>query len=313
MTRAKLLINLLLSIMIISCASTSDRHREGSNIGQATDISVNDEIKMTQEILPQMRKEYPPVQDQALQSYISKLGNRLVQASTLAGNPYNYTFTVVDVNYVNAFALPAGTVFVTAPLIALASNEAELAGVIGHEIGHVIARHSAERMDQQKKGQTKSILYTVGGGLLGGAAGYGAGKLLCPKDDKICLAKAAGVGIAAGAGGSLLIQKYSFMKNSREDEMEADRIGFKIATRAGYSKDHIGKFYEKLLQMEQQHKGENSPFMRALSDAMSTHPPSQERVNQMNQMAASSAHLGSGTVNTNEFSVAQYRVQRLKK
>ncbi len=73
----------------------------------------------------------------------------------LRGNPDNYHVTVVDVATVNAFALPAGQVFVTAPLIALAASEAELAGVIGHEVGHVMARHTAERMYVREKEQNK--------------------------------------------------------------------------------------------------------------------------------------------------------------
>lgn len=299
-------------IFLSSCATTSDRYREGDNRGQATDITVQDEIKMTREILPEMRKQYPPVRDPALQAYVSSIGRKLVRASNLEGRPYHYNFTVVDVGYVNAFALPAGTVFVTAPLIAMANSEAELAGVIGHEIGHIMARHTAERMDRQKKGRTKSILYSVFGGIAGGAAGYGAGKLLCKKGDKKCLAKATLAGGAVGVGGSLLIQKYRFMQNSQEDEMEADRIGFKIATKAGYSKDHVGKFYENLLKMEKQHGGnKNSGFMKSLADAMSTHPPSENRVRQMNQMAAGAPGSGRATVSTRGFTSAKRKVALL--
>jgi len=284
----KTILFLVLLALIISCApTTSSRYREGDNIGQQTGMTVQDERRLTQEALPEMRKEYPPAKNPELQKYISNLGMKIVRANNLEGNPYHYNFTVVDVEYVNAFALPAGTVFVTAPLIAMTSNEAELAGVVGHEIGHVVARHTAERMYVMEKEQTKTWLYAAGGGLLGAAAGFGLGKLLCADGDRACLAKAAAIGAAAGAGGGLLVQKFKFMANSREDEMEADRLGFKYAVGAGYDKDQVGKFYEKLLQSEKKAKDSGSSITRSLADAMSTHPPSEERVKQMNEMAAS--------------------------
>jgi predicted Zn-dependent protease len=273
--------------VVISCAPTSgSRYREGDNVGQQTGMTVQDERRMTAEALPKMKADYPPAKNQELQKYVSNLGMKIANANKLEGNPYHYTFTVVDVENVNAFALPAGTIFVTAPLIAMTSNEAELAGVIGHEVGHVVARHAAERMYAMEKDQNKTWLYAAGGGVVGAAAGFGLGKLLCPEGDSGCLAKAAAIGAAAGAGGGLLVQKYKFLANSREDEMEADRIGFKLAVGAGYDKDLVGKFYEKLLQMEKGSQKSGNPITQSLADAMSTHPPSEERVKQMNEMAA---------------------------
>ena len=93
-------------------------------------------------------------------------------------------------------------------------------------------------------------------------------------------------GAAAGASGGLLIQKYKFMANSREDEMEADRIGFRTAVRAGYSQDHVGSFYAKLLKMEEARQGSGTSILQSFADALSTHPPSRERVAQMGQLAA---------------------------
>ena len=98
----------------------------------------------------------------------------------------------------------------------------------------------------------------------------------------------AAIGGVVGAGGGLLAQKYTFLVNSREDEMEADRIGFKYAVAAGYNKDQVGKFYEKLLQMEKGAGKSDGGAMKSLSDAMSTHPPSEERVRQMRELAAKS-------------------------
>ena len=261
-------------LLLSACASSAKhRYREGDNSGQKTTLSLEDERKITKEYLPKMKKEYPPIKDKNIQKYIKNLGNKIVRKNALSGRPYRYNFTVVDSKHINAFALPAGTVFVTAPLIAMADTEAELAGVLGHEIGHVKARHTAERIDYAKKEQKKSWLYGVIGGVAGGAAGYGLGKLLCKKEDKKCLREAALKGTLTGVGGGLLVQKFAFMANSREDEMEADRIGFKTSVAAGYHKDYVGNFYAKLLEMEKKIKEGQSYLAKSFADAISTHPP----------------------------------------
>lgn len=299
-------------LLLAACASTpKTRYREGDNTGQATALTVDQEKKMTQEVLPKMRKDYPPLRDPQMQRYIASLGQKIVRANGLQGKPYNYNFTVVDVNYVNAFALPAGTVFVTTPLIAMADSEAELAGVIGHEIGHIKARHSAERMFAAQKAQKKSWLYALGGGLAGAALGYGVGNLICPPKDRECLARATTYGGAAGVGGGLLIQKYGFMANSREDEMEADRIGFRTSTKAGYDKNHVGRFYAKLLKMEENRKRGGNAITAAFADALSTHPPSRERVQQMTEMAAQG--FGQGKISSEEFARVHSRAKRISK
>ncbi len=296
-------------LLMAACATAQHRGREGDNSGQSTALTVDDEKRMTQEVLPEMRKDYPALANPELQNYVRGLGSRIVRTNGLEGNPYNYNFTVVGVNQVNAFALPAGTVFVTAPLIAMAETEAELAGVIGHEVGHIKARHTAERMDKANKEQKKSWLYGAGGGILGGAVGFGLGKLLCKDGDSGCVAKAAAAGVAAGVGGGLLVQKYFFMANSREDEMEADRVGFRTAVKTNYHKDYVGTFYNKLLRMEQEHKKNNSPLLAGLNDALSTHPPSVERVNQMNEMAAQTPVAKAAITSTKDFDRAKKLAQ----
>jgi predicted Zn-dependent protease len=310
----KIYLFLFLTLFVVtSCASTSaSRHREGSNIDQKTHLTVEDEQRLTREALPKMLKDYPAADNKELQKYISALGMKIVKANNLEGNPYHYTFTVVDVPDVNAFAMPAGTIFVTAPLIALASNEAELAGVVAHEIGHVVARHTAERMYVMEQAQNKTWMYAAGGAAVGAIVGYGLGRVLCKEGDTACHAQAALLGGAAGAGGGLLAQKYTFLVNSREDEMEADRIGFKYAVAAGYDKDQVGKFYEKLLEMEKSAGRSASGIASSLSDAMSTHPPSAERVRQMNELAAQSP-AAKGITTTAEFNKAKQIAATLAK
>ncbi len=293
-----------LPVLLAGCATKTypkDQHRtrEGNNQGQQVALNPAQERKMSQEYLPQMEKEYPTIKDSYLQGYIQNLGHKITTSNKLEGRPYNYNFRIVDAKMINAFALPAGEVFVTAPLILQAKTEAELAGVVGHEIGHIQARHTAERMYQEKQNQTKNILFGLGGALLGGAAGYGIGKMLCKKTDKECLRRVSLYGALAGGAGTLLIQKFAFMANSREDEMEADRIGFKTAAKAGFNPQYIGNFYNELYKMEQKYRGGSNNVESALADAMSTHPPGKDRVNQMNSMAAQAGR--SGIISTNDF------------
>lgn len=311
--RKIILFSILLFIAVTACAPTSSsRYREGSNVGQEIRLTVQDEERLTKEALPRMQKDYPPAKNPELQNYISALGTKIVKANNLEGSPYRYTFTVVDVPSINAFAMPAGAVFVTAPLIALTESEAELAGVVSHEIGHVVARHAAERMLAMEKAQNKTWLYTAGGAVLGAAAGLGIGALVCAKDDKVCLAKAAALGGAIGAGGGLIAQQYKFLVNSQEDEMEADRVGFRLSLAAGYDKEHVGKFYERLWQMEKNAQKSANPLLKSLSDAFSTHPPSDQRVNQMKELVAQSPDR-KGTTSTPEFVKAKQTAVELQK
>ncbi len=209
MKRISVLLILLIAAVNTACAPTgSSRYREGSNVGQETRLTVADEQRLTQEALPKMLKDYPRANNSELQKYISDLGMKIVRANNLEGNPYSYSFTVVDVPNVNAFAMPAGAVFVTAPLIAMAENEAELAGVVSHEIGHVVARHTAERMYAMEKAQNKTWMYATGGAVVGAAVGYGLGAVLF--DDSSSRAKAAAIGGLLGAGGGFWPRNTAF-------------------------------------------------------------------------------------------------------
>lgn len=294
-----------LPFLVASCSSSEkSRYREGDNSGQATAMTVADEAKMTEEYLPQMMKEYPPVKNSYAQGYISNLGAKIASGNGLNGNPYNYNFTLVEAKMVNAFALPAGQVFVTTPLLKMAKTEAELAGVVGHEIGHVQARHTAERMNKAKSEQKKALIYGAIGGLIGGAGGFILGKKLCREDDRDCLQRVAAYGAIAGGAGGLLIQKFKFMANSREDEMEADRIGFKTAMNAGFHSDYVGNFYAELLKMEEQHKSGQNKLMASFADALSTHPPSRQRVAQQQELSREFAGK-SGIISSRDFKKTQ--------
>ena len=297
-----------LPLLLAACSTAPQtRYREGDNSGQSVSLSPREERRMSQQVLPRIRKDYPPIKDPEIQSYISGLGQRIVAANGLGAGPYRYTFQVVETSQVNAFALPAGPIFVTTPLIAMADTEAELVGVVGHEVGHIKARHTAERIYKMERSKNKTIATLLGGGILGGVLGYGVGKLICASNDRRCKKKALQLGVAAGAAGGALISKYGFMAHSREDELEADRIGFKTSVKAGYSKEHVGDFYEKLLAMEEQSKHKTG-IMSSLTDALSTHPPSRQRVQQMNAMVRETVGVGRGRVSSSDFDRIKARI-----
>jgi beta-barrel assembly-enhancing protease len=148
---------------------------------------------------------------------------------------------------------------------------------------------------------------------LGGAAGFVLGKKLCQEGDSGCRAKYAMYGLGGGAVGGLMIQKYGFMKNSQEDELESDRVGFRYAVKAGYDKNNVGDFYKKLLAMEKAAKKGQSSFMARLGDAMASHPPSESRVKQAEEMKRVIKENGT-IITTDEFArmkkIAQEIVSR---
>ena len=200
------------------------------------------------------RKEHPKVMAQyggsydnpELNAYVSSVGNLLVQTSELPN--LKFTFTILDSPIVNAFALPGGYIYITRGLLALAENEAEMAGVLAHEIGHVTARHTAERY-----GQTMAA----------NVAGAGLGVLLG--------------GPAAQAGstlGALLVRSYS-----RDQEFEADMLGGRYLGRAGYDTQAMAGFLSQLQahsRLEAELAGQ--PEKADSFNIMQTHPRTTERI-----------------------------------
>ncbi|PZO82103.1 MAG: peptidase M48 family protein [Micavibrio aeruginosavorus] len=186
--------------------------------------------------------------------YVSRIGQNLAKNTERAD--VTYTFTVLDSPVVNAFALPGGYVYVSRGLIALANNEAELAGVIAHEIGHVTGRHSAARTSQ-------GAVIGLGAAILSAATGSQA------------------LGQVANVGSDLYIKSYS-----RGQEMEADDLGIRYLSRAGYDPRAMATFLASLdaqTKLDQRIAGKQGGD---LPGYLSTHPVTSDRVNQANVIAA---------------------------
>jgi predicted Zn-dependent protease len=210
-------------------------------------ISEQQEIAMGQQTDAEVRSQYGVYASPALEAYVSAAGAALA-ARTQRPN-LAYHFAVLDSPVINAFAAPGGYIFVTRGLLALMTSEDELAVVVGHELGHVNARHSVKRMSEMMLAQV----------------GLAAGSAVSPT-----IAKLSG---AAGAGVQLL-----FLKFSRDDEYQADSLGIDYARRAGYDPGSMVTFFDAM-----QKNGDLSGG-RAIPGFLSTHPLTADRVREVKAM-----------------------------
>jgi len=182
-------------------------------------FSKDQDVQLGQEAAAEIEKELTLVDNPQLTAYIEGIGKRLAAAPEAEGYPY--TFQVVNDEAINAFALPGGPTYVNTGLILAAENEAQLAGVMGHEISHVALRHGTK---QASRGQLFSLGAILGGGAVGGDS---------------MLGQLAQIGIGLGANSVLL-------KYSRSFERDADLLGARIMARAGYNPIEASRFFEKL-------------------------------------------------------------------
>jgi predicted Zn-dependent protease len=246
---------LLLAAPLVAGCSTNP----ATGQQQLTVIGPEQEAAMGREEHPKILKAFGGVyeEDVELNAYIAGIGARLRAVSELNDKPF--TFTVLDSDVVNAFALPGGYVYVTRGLVALANSEAELAGVIAHEIGHVTARHTAQRV-------TTGLFANLGAAVLGAVLGSPA------------LANVAQVGAAA------YVQSYS-----RDQELEADQLGVRYLARAGYDPRAMAWFLGSLeadSRLEAQLAGQEGREPEA--SIFSSHPRTPDRIRRAAETAKAS-------------------------
>ena len=199
-------------------------------------VSESQEISMGQQAAQEVATSIGLYQDQNVQNYVNGIGQKMAVASERPALPWK--FQVVEDAAVNAFALPGGPVFVTRGIMVLLNSEAELASVVGHEIGHITARHSVQQMSQTQIAQI----------------GLGVGSILSSD-----VAKYAGV---ASAGLSVLFLKYS-----RDHESQADELGFRYALQGGWDVREMLDVFRTL-----QRVGASANAQGKLPEWLSTHP-----------------------------------------
>ena len=210
-------------------------------------VSPQEEQRTGREMHPQILREFGRYENERVQAYVNRVGQSLVPRTELPNA--QWTFTVLDSPIVNAFALPGGYVYITRGLLALAQNEAELASVLGHEMGHVTARHAAQR-------QTAALGAGILGVLVGAVTGSGD------------LANA-----SAGTG-QALVAGYS-----RDQEFEADDLGLRYIGRTGYDVNASPSFLNRMgeqSRLEATMMGQ--PGRVDQYNILSTHPRTPDRV-----------------------------------
>ncbi len=226
----------LAAIAIAACATNPVTGRRELAL-----VSEAQEIEMGRQGAQEVAQSLGLVDDQALQRYVEGIGMALARRSERPDLPWS--FRVVDDPVPNAFALPGGPIFVTRGLLALMSNEAELASVLGHEIAHITARHSVRQISRQQAAQVGLVF----------------GSILSPT--------VAQFGELLGSGLEL-----AFLKYGRDDERQADDLGFRYALEQGYDVREMDDVFEALGRLSE--GSDRSP----VPSWMSTHPDPGERV-----------------------------------
>lgn len=219
---------------------------------QYIDVTPQQEIALGLQATPDMEAQFNGEDpNQADQARVDQVGNKVVAKSPASQTPYQYDFHLLaDDQTVNAFALPGGQVFITRALYDKLQTEGELAGVLGHEVGHVVARHSAEQIAKAQLTQ----------GLTGAA-------VLATYDPN----NPSSMGTAQVAA---LIGQLVTLKFSRNDELEADGLGVCFMNDAGYDPNDMIKVQEILASLS---KGNEPP------EYLSTHPSSANRIQLIQQ------------------------------
>jgi predicted Zn-dependent protease len=235
---------LILLILLDSCAKNPVTGKREFML-----LSKEQEIAMGQQSDPEIVAFFGLYEDEQLQRFIKEKGNEMVEISHREDLPYE--FKIVDSPVVNAFAVPGGFVYFTRGIMAHFNNEAEFAGVLGHEIGHITARHSAKQYSNAMLGQI----------------GLVAGSVISPE-----FAQFADI---AQTGLQLL-----FLKFGRDAESQADKLGVEYATKIGYDAEEMADFFNTLDRLSSQQGGEEVPTF------LSTHPDPADREERVAKLAA---------------------------
>jgi len=239
---ARLILGVIIAIISLISYLGSSEFNPVTGEQQYVSLTVQQEIALGLQSAPTMIQEYGGLyQDSDVQNQIRHIGNRLVQDSIANKTPWQFEFYVLDSDVINAFALPGGPVFITTGLLFQLETEDAAAGVIAHEIVHVLARHSAQRI--AKNDLTNGVI---------GAVGVASGDRETTQ--------------AVALIGSLVNMQYG-----RDDEIESDTLGVCLMLSAGYDPQAMVEVMEVL----QQAGGGRQP------EFFSTHPNPDNRIEQI--------------------------------
>jgi predicted Zn-dependent protease len=263
----------------VKAGSEKDVNTIGNRgVGKGVNMySLQREIALGKQAAMEVEKTAKMINDPVVTEYVNRVGQNLVRNSD-AKVPF--TIKVIDSDEINAFALPGGFFYVNSGLILRADEEAELAGVMGHEIAHVAARHSTKTATKGEIMQLATIPLILLGP--GGWAGYGLYE------------------------GLNLAIPMSFLKFSRDNEREADFLGLQYMYKAGYDPNAFVSFFEKIEAEERRRPG-------SIPKVFSTHPPTPDRVQKaQEEIATILPARDEYVVTTSEFDLVKSRLRRIE-
>jgi predicted Zn-dependent protease len=240
------------------------------NKGSIQFYSIEREVAIGRQLAAEVDRSSKVINDPLITEYVNRIAQNVVLHSD---SKVPFTIKVIDSQEVNAFALPGGFLYVNRGLMEAADNEAEVAGVIAHEIAHVAARHG---MEQASKGELFNYL-SIPLIFLGGIGGYAIRQ---------------GLGLAV---------PLSFLKFSRGAEKEADRLGAQYMWASGYDPNALITFFEKL-----QAKNKKKPG--TLSKLFSTHPMTGDRITEVRELIAQFPERGEYQISSSEFGQVKSRI-----
>ena len=249
---------IFVSALTLACATNPVTGKK-----QISLLSEAEEAAIGQQQDAEVRREMGVYDNPALQRYVTDIGQRLAATSHRPTLPW--TFTVVDSQAINAFALPGGYVYITRGILPYLDDESELAGVLGHEIGHVTARHAAQAYTRQAE------------------AGLGLAVLsiFVPGTRPFTDLGSSGLGVL-------------FLKNGREAEIEADRLGVEYASGGGWDPAGVPRFLSTLQRVD-------SISERGVPNWLSTHPAPGSRVERAEPVAAKFASTSATAKNRDQY------------
>lgn len=249
----------VLSFTLLSaCSAVSEATRGVTSAAGNLVMSNADEKKLGQDLATEVKQKEKVLDNAAVQTYVNNVARKVLAAVPSKKKPFSYTFTVLDSNQVNAFALPGGQVFVYTGLLKAVANESELAGVLGHEIAHVTEGHARDSI----------------------AAQYGMGVIT-----QILLGKNQGALVQMG---TQIAQQGYLAAYSRDSENEADSVGLGYMAKAGFAPAAMASFFNTLQKLGGSQGGAVDAFF-------ASHPGSADRAKTITKLIAE-RKLGPGNV-----------------
>jgi len=230
---------------------------------QVSLLSEAEELAIGQQQDQEIRREMGVYDDPALQRYVNDIGQALARNSHRPNLPWS--FTIVDSNAINAFALPGGYVYLTRGILAYLDDESELAGVLGHEIGHVTARHAAQAYTRQAEASLGLMILSI----------------FVPSTQPFTDLGATGLGVL-------------FLRHGREAELEADRLGVEYGSGAGYDPTGVPRFLATLARV-------SALSERGMPNWLSTHPDPGLRVTRAEPVAGKFVSTEAKKVNHDQY------------